>query len=126
VQGAARWMVGMLVFDAWQYCIHRAMHESKWLYNSFHSVHHRLLIPYAWGALYNHPVEAFLLDTLGSLVTILVPGAGRGGGGAAQRRLGSGPGTLLAPSGCPGLPGVSCPCACAASDAGWRLHRPQA
>lgn len=69
----------MLVFDAWQYAIHRAMHESKWLYNQFHSVHHRLIIPYAWGALYNHPLEAFLLDTIGSLITTLVAGRHRAG-----------------------------------------------
>jgi sphinganine C4-monooxygenase len=32
----------------------------------FHSRHHRLYVPYAYGALYNHPFEGFLLDTLGA------------------------------------------------------------
>ena len=32
----------------------------------FHSRHHRLYVPYAYGALYNHPFEGFLLDILGS------------------------------------------------------------
>lgn len=32
----------------------------------WHSRHHRLYVPYAYGALYNHPVEGFLLDTLGA------------------------------------------------------------
>ena len=42
------------------------MHENKWLYRQFHSWHHRLYVPYAFGALYNHPVEGFLLDTFGA------------------------------------------------------------
>lgn len=39
-----------------------------------HSRHHRLYVPYAYGALYNHPVEGFILDTLGSGVAYLVTG----------------------------------------------------
>lgn len=35
---------------------------------TFHSRHHRLYVPYAFGALYNHPFEGFLLDTLGAAV----------------------------------------------------------
>lgn len=42
------------------------MHQSTYLYRNFHSVHHRLYVPYAFGALYNHPVEGFLLDTAGA------------------------------------------------------------
>jgi sphinganine C4-monooxygenase len=34
-----------------------------------HSVHHRLYVPYAFGALYNHPIEGFLLDTIGALLS---------------------------------------------------------
>src|SRR6201992_3249540 len=37
----------------------------------FHSRHHRLYVPYAFGALYNHPVEGFLLDTAGTGVAFL-------------------------------------------------------
>jgi sphinganine C4-monooxygenase len=44
------------------------MHVNKWMYKHFHSWHHRLYAPYAFGALYNHPVEGFLLDTLGTAV----------------------------------------------------------
>lgn len=33
---------------------------------TLHSRHHRLYVPYAYGALYNHPVEGFMLDTLGT------------------------------------------------------------
>lgn len=54
------------VLDTWQYFLHRLMHTNKWLYTTFHSRHHRLYVPYAYGALYNHPFEGFLLDTLGA------------------------------------------------------------
>ena len=39
-----------------------------------HSHHHRLVVPYAYGALYNHPLEALLLDTLGGVVTLYASG----------------------------------------------------
>ena len=41
---------------------------------TFHSRHHRLYVPYAYGALYNHPFEGFLLDTLGTGFAYLVTG----------------------------------------------------
>lgn len=63
---AVKFVMGMFIMDAWQYWIHRAVHVNTWLYKHVHSVHHRLLIPYAFGALYNHPVEAIILDTLGA------------------------------------------------------------
>lgn len=44
------------------------MHVNKFLYKQFHSVHHRLYVPYAFGSLYNHPVEGFLLDSLGAVI----------------------------------------------------------
>lgn len=40
----------------------------------FHSRHHRLYVPYAYGALYNHPIEGFLLDTLGAGGAYLLTG----------------------------------------------------
>lgn len=54
--------------DTWQYMIHRQMHKYQWLYRTFHARHHRLYVPYAFGALYNHPFEGFLEDTIGSLL----------------------------------------------------------
>jgi sphinganine C4-monooxygenase len=44
------------------------MHTNKFLYRNIHSVHHRLYVPYAFGALYNHPLEGFLLDSLGAVI----------------------------------------------------------
>lgn len=65
---------GVSVVDTWQYFWHRAMHLNRWLYVKFHSRHHRLYVPYAFGALYNHPVEGFLLDTAGTGVAFLTAG----------------------------------------------------
>ncbi|KAF5336056.1 hypothetical protein D9611_006255 [Ephemerocybe angulata] len=60
-------LASMFLVDTWQYFLHRAMHLNKFLYKHFHSWHHRLYVPYAFGALYNHPVEGFILDSLGSV-----------------------------------------------------------
>lgn len=69
-----QFLVAILIVDTWQYFLHRAMHMNKWLYTTFHSRHHRLYVPYAYGALYNHPFEGFLLDTLGAGLGYLVTG----------------------------------------------------
>ncbi|EEQ28575.1 sphingolipid C4-hydroxylase SUR2 [Microsporum canis CBS 113480] len=53
--------------DTWQYFLHRAMHMNKWLYSM-------LYVPYAFGALYNHPFEGFLLDTAGTGLAFLTCG----------------------------------------------------
>ena len=66
--------VAIMIVDTWQYFIHRAMHMNKFLYNWLHSRHHRLYVPYAFGALYNHPIEGFMLDTLGTGLAYLVTG----------------------------------------------------
>mmetsp|Transcript_5029 Transcript_5029/g.10892 ORF Transcript_5029/g.10892 Transcript_5029/m.10892 type:complete len:296 (+) Transcript_5029:260-1147(+) len=70
----SHFILGMFVMDAWQFWIHRWVHVNTFLYKHIHSHHHRLLIPYAYGALYNHPVEAILLDTLGALVSMYATG----------------------------------------------------
>ncbi|KAJ7449553.1 sphingosine hydroxylase [Mycena latifolia] len=63
-----QFLVAIFVIDTWQYFLHRYMHTNKFLYRHFHSWHHRLYVPYAFGALYNHPVEGFLLDSLGTVI----------------------------------------------------------
>lgn len=70
----AQFFVAILLVDTWQYFLHRAMHMNKFLYTTLHSRHHRLYVPYAFGALYNHPVEGFLLDTLGTGLAYLLTG----------------------------------------------------
>ncbi|KAG7029937.1 Sphinganine C4-monooxygenase 1, partial [Cucurbita argyrosperma subsp. argyrosperma] len=54
---ALQLVTAMFVLDTWQYFAHRYMHHNKFLYRHIHSHHHRLVVPYAFGALYNHPVE---------------------------------------------------------------------
>ncbi|KAI1335728.1 fatty acid hydroxylase superfamily-domain-containing protein [Xylariaceae sp. FL0016] len=70
----AQFMIGIIVLDTWQYFLHRGMHMNKWLYTKFHSRHHRLYVPYAYGALYNHPVEGFFMDTAGAGLAYKVAG----------------------------------------------------
>lgn len=60
--------VARFLIDTWQYFLHRLMHVNKFLFKQFHSWHHRLYVPYAFGSLYNHPVEGFLLDSLGAVI----------------------------------------------------------
>lgn len=64
--------VAFVIIDTWQYWLHRIMHMNKTLYKKFHSRHHRLYVPYAFGALYNDPLEGFLLDTLGTGIAAIV------------------------------------------------------
>ncbi|XP_044444455.1 sphinganine C4-monooxygenase 1-like [Triticum aestivum] len=66
--------------DVWkrgQYAWHRCMHLNKFLYQRVHSWHHRLIVPYALGTQYNHPVEGLLLDTVGGVLAFLAPGMSR-------------------------------------------------
>lgn len=61
-----------VIIDTWQFFLHRWMHLNKYMYKHFHSRHHRLYVPYAFGALYNAPLEGFLLDTCGTGVAMFV------------------------------------------------------
>ena len=67
---AMRQVIAVFLLDAWEYWIHRLMHVNKFLYRHFHSRHHRLYVPYAFGALYNHPLEGLILDTVGTAVAV--------------------------------------------------------
>jgi len=49
-------------------------HVNTFLYRHIHSWHHRLYVPYAFGALYNHPLEGFTLDTVGAMVAHTLAG----------------------------------------------------
>ncbi|KAM3440542.1 hypothetical protein NHJ13734_003240 [Beauveria thailandica] len=71
---ALQFFVAVFILDTWQYFLHRLMHMNRWLYTTFHSRHHRLYVPYAYGALYNHPFEGFLLDTLGAGIGFKITG----------------------------------------------------
>ncbi|KAJ4960263.1 hypothetical protein NE237_020173 [Protea cynaroides] len=69
-----QFLIAMLVMDTWQYFMHRYMHHNKFLYRHIHSQHHRLVVPYAFGALYNHPLEGLMLDTIGGALSFLLSG----------------------------------------------------
>jgi sphinganine C4-monooxygenase len=71
---ACQFIIAICWVDTWQYFIHRAMHMNKWLYTTLHARHHRLYVPYAYGALYNHPIEGFFLDTTGTGLAYLITG----------------------------------------------------
>lgn len=69
-----RFMVAMFIMDAHQYFLHRLFHMNRFLYKHIHSHHHRLYVPYAFGALYNHPIEGFLFDSLGASLAFELSG----------------------------------------------------
>ncbi|XP_038976029.1 sphinganine C4-monooxygenase 2 [Phoenix dactylifera] len=71
---AGQILIAMLVFDTWQYFMHRCMHHSKFLYRHFHSWHHRLVAPYAFGAQYNHPVDGILIETVAGALSYFISG----------------------------------------------------
>ncbi|KAF3338069.1 sphinganine C(4)-monooxygenase 1-like protein [Carex littledalei] len=67
-------LIAMFVMDTWQYFVHRYLHTNTYLYRHIHSYHHCLVVPCAIGALYNHPLEGLLVDTLGGAISFLVSG----------------------------------------------------
>ncbi|GJV56249.1 sphinganine C4-monooxygenase 1-like protein [Tanacetum coccineum] len=67
-------IIAMFVMGTWQYFVHCYMHINKFLYRHIHSQHHRIVVPYAIGALYNHPLEGLLLDTVGRAISFLISG----------------------------------------------------
>lgn len=71
---ARQFLIAMLVLDTSQYFMHRYLHQNKFLYKHIHSQHHRLVVPYAFGALYNHPLEGLLVDTFSGALAFLASG----------------------------------------------------
>lgn len=55
-----------VIVDTYQYFLHRTFHEIPFLYKHFHSMHHRLYVPFAFGSLYGHPFEGAILDGAGA------------------------------------------------------------
>ncbi|KAF2206607.1 hypothetical protein CERZMDRAFT_52879 [Cercospora zeae-maydis SCOH1-5] len=71
---ALRLACAILIADFWQYFWHRIFHANRTLYKYVHSVHHRLYVPYSYGALYSSLTEAFVVDTIGTTVTFYLSG----------------------------------------------------
>ncbi|KAK0507607.1 hypothetical protein JMJ35_010130 [Cladonia borealis] len=74
VEPAARFGIAIMFSDAWQYFWHRAMHSNKWMFRNMHAHHHKIYVPYAFGAFYNTLSEAFLLDTIGTTLSLMLSG----------------------------------------------------
>ncbi|KAG0296622.1 hypothetical protein BGZ98_000877 [Dissophora globulifera] len=79
LESVARFTVAMAILDTWQYFLHRLFHAVPIFYRHFHSRHHRLYVTYAFGALYNHPFEGFLMDSVGAGLAFLISGMGNRG-----------------------------------------------
>ncbi|KAI4123420.1 MAG: hypothetical protein LQ338_005273 [Usnochroma carphineum] len=71
---AARFGIAIFFSDSWQYFWHRAMHSNKWIYRNLHAHHHKIYVPYAFGAFYNTLTEAFLVDTIGTTLSLMLSG----------------------------------------------------
>ena len=61
-RSAVSFLSAMILLDAYQYHFHALMHSNGWLYRNIHATHHRIVSPYAFAALYVHPIESILLD----------------------------------------------------------------
>ncbi|OMO82427.1 Fatty acid hydroxylase [Corchorus olitorius] len=69
-----QFVIAMLVLDTWTYFTHRFLHQNKFLYRHLHSRHHRMVVSYAFGAQYTHPLEGLLVDTVGGAVAFVLSG----------------------------------------------------
>lgn len=68
-----KFFISIFLIDTWQFWLHYLLHTNKTLYRKFHAHHHRISNPFAYSALYNNPVEGFIVDSLGSgLVALLM------------------------------------------------------
>lgn len=77
---AAGTVVGVLVYEFTHYWYHRLAHQWNWLWRAGHQIHHSAESLDAFGAFYQHPVDAAFFATIASLVFFpllgLLPEAG--------------------------------------------------
>ncbi|PKA65199.1 Sphinganine C(4)-monooxygenase 2 [Apostasia shenzhenica] len=71
---ALQFFVGMVLMDSWQYFVHRTLHMNNFLYKHIHSKHHKLIVPYAFGAQYLHPLEGLFSDGLAGALAVVASG----------------------------------------------------
>ena len=66
--------LGILVYEIAHYGYHRSAHDWNWLWRAGHQMHHSAESLDAFGAFYQHPFDAAVFVTLGSLVFFPVLG----------------------------------------------------
>ncbi|KAL8770587.1 MAG: hypothetical protein Q9194_005121, partial [Teloschistes cf. exilis] len=59
-----QYLLALIVVDTWIYFTHRLCHVNRTLYRLVHAQHHRIYVPYAYGAVYAHWLESLFLDIL--------------------------------------------------------------
>ncbi|CAA7403929.1 unnamed protein product [Spirodela intermedia] len=64
----------MLIMDALEYIWHRWTHENRFLYKHVHAMHHQLIVPYAYGAQYVHPMDSLVGEVFGGLIATFFSG----------------------------------------------------
>ena len=88
-----QYISAMVLADTFQYFTHRAFHVNRWLYSKFmrvqsfhglfplcflleyvHSMHHKVYVPFAYGAFYNHPLETIPIDAIGFPICLSIAG----------------------------------------------------
>lgn len=69
-----QYISAMILADTMQYFAHRAFHANKWLYRNIHAMHHDVYVPFAYGALYNHPLETIPIDAIGFPICLGIVG----------------------------------------------------
>ena len=71
VTGAA---IGLLVYEGLVYAWHRTLHQSDWLFRSFHQMHHSAERLDTYGAFYFSPLDMVGFTFVGSLSLSLIVG----------------------------------------------------
>lgn len=72
-QGGTGWVllgrivVWVCVQDVLYYSVHRLFHTIPWLYTNIHKCHHEVLVPWAWSAEVQHPIDA-LITNVGTMM----------------------------------------------------------
>ena len=67
-------VVGLFVYEGMVYAWHRAMHESDWLFRTFHQMHHSAERLDTYGAFYFSPLDMAGFTMVGSLSLSLIVG----------------------------------------------------
>ncbi|KAH8677798.1 hypothetical protein BX600DRAFT_506804 [Xylariales sp. PMI_506] len=65
-----RQFFSLVIMDTWTFWVHYLMHKNKWFFRKIHAVHHQLIVPFSYGASYNHWAESVFADCLAGLLAV--------------------------------------------------------